>query len=314
MQETQGIKNVPGTAGLSSESYGALISHQEHAQVDDLRQRIAQLGMFDVANLLGDALNMVADQLEAGDLENAERQVEWWERALGVDLNSVVDSVRVLRRYPFYRQAATRFMQQQEFRTTAMQHLLFAIVERSQQRYDRWRWIARAYAQHVQVFVSEHDAVLKIQEKVDPVDAVRTSQAVRHHKVLQAGLEVHRRAMRSGPHTNGTRRLHNATRALQIANEVLEHEERRGAAIRQRDELRELAAHRIGPHATEAALLGKSTIREQVQALARAINRAEQTRVEDDASRSAADLVRSLSDGFNHYGRFEDHFRPPSFR
>lgn len=266
------------------------------------REQVGVLDEIDAADLLGDVLNHLHRVVSQGEQGEADRQLDWWTRAVGFEaegLNELIVQSRSLARYVA---ARLSFARGQSYRRSALRHLHQAIAAADWWAYLRWRWAARAYASAVRAFALNQLALDQLDQRAPSLQASSANQHVRQRVVLSALFEACSEVCRRAEHETAVR-LHALDRADALGNVVRAYDAERARMLEERSALKQQVRARRPGMAGET--LRSNTLSGQIRELQRADRRAEHaetvetiTRMVDDGlKRLREDLGRSAADG-----------------
>lgn len=263
-----------------------------------LRARLHRIEVVDVAGLVAPALNAVLRAADAGEADEAARQTEWWEAALGGSVDELARQIDVLRGSAGYRFALLEFAASQQWRAASLRHLHAAIMDGSERQYRRWRWSAQAYLGTVRRFVAEHAHRARAAAARPKLESEASGAALRRHPVHASHFAALRERFDTAAGGTGAEQDHAVERARDLLSEVARREEERSALLKQRNALRQ-AARAAGIAGTPGS--DATTIREQVRACETALRRHQLAAESAHAASATLALAARVSDAFGRY-------------
>jgi hypothetical protein len=261
-----------------------------------LRARLHRIEVMDVAALLGGTLNGILRVADGGDLDDATRQTEWWESALGGPVDELAARIDGLRASAGYRSALLPFAAGQQWRAAALRYLHLAIMDGSERRYRRWRWSARAYLGAVDRFVGEQALGARAAVARRELEAEEGGGArLRRSRIHASHFAALRERFTAQGERSGAEQQHAAERARDVLSDVARREQDRTALLRERDALRDAAA--------AAGLLGdpvagRISLVEEVRAYERTLRSGEFSAAEVSAAAAGKALTTRLHAAF----------------
>ncbi|HEX6372617.1 MAG TPA: hypothetical protein VF006_27100 [Longimicrobium sp.] len=260
-----------------------------------LRARLHRIETVDVAGLVAPALNTILRAAGAGEADEAARQTEWWEAALGGPVDEIARQIDVLRGSAGYRSAMLAFAAAQQWRTAGLRHLHLAIVDGSERRYRRWRWSARAYVGTVRRFVAEQARLTGAAATRPRLEAEASGSTLRRHPVHESHFAALRERFDAAGGRTGAEQEHAVERARDLLREVKRAEEERSVLVQRRNAVRQ-AARAAGATGDPAA--GATTVREQVRAYEGALRSREFATERANAAAAGEALAARLREAF----------------